>query len=132
MCLHAIQTAAGIIIFSILYGFFSGGLISLQTACVAQITPDMNMIGVKIGLLMAISSFGYVFNVVVVRSWRMVWLSLFSCRVLTGSPIGGALINASNGGYGAFINFSGIILLFGAFLTLCARLTINRDILYIV
>ena len=130
MCLHAIQSAAGIIIFSILYGFFSGGLISLQTACVAQITPDMHMIGVKIGLMMAICSFGYVLDVVLMR--RLVWLILFSCRVLTGSPIGGALINASNGGYGALINFSGIILLFGAFLTLCARLTINRGILYIV
>lgn len=129
MCLHAIQTAAGIIIFSILYGFFSGGLISLQTACVAQITPDMHMIGVKIGLMMAVCSFGYV---VILRSRRMVWLSLFSCRVLTGSPIGGALIDASDGGHGALIDFSGIILLFGAFLTLCARLTINRGILHIV
>lgn len=58
MCLHAIQTAAGIMVFSVLYGFFSGGLISLQSACVAQITPDVNMIGVKIGLLMATCSFG--------------------------------------------------------------------------
>lgn len=58
MCLHAIHTATGIIVFSVLYGFFSGGLISLQSACVAQITPDINMIGVKIGLLMAICSFG--------------------------------------------------------------------------
>lgn len=58
MCLHAIETATGIIVFSVLYGFFSGGLISLQSACVAQITPDLNMIGVKIGLLMAICSLG--------------------------------------------------------------------------
>ncbi|KAL8734405.1 MAG: hypothetical protein Q9181_003226 [Wetmoreana brouardii] len=58
MCLHAIKTATGIIVFSALYGLFSGGLISLQSACVAQITSDLNMIGVKIGLLMAICSFG--------------------------------------------------------------------------
>ncbi|KAL8857826.1 MAG: hypothetical protein Q9178_005582 [Gyalolechia marmorata] len=58
MTLHAIQTPAGIIIFSILYGFFSGGLISLQSACVAQITPDISMIGLRIGLLMAVCSLG--------------------------------------------------------------------------
>lgn len=58
LCLHAIQTSAGIIVFSVLYGFFSGGLISLQSACVAQITPDLNLIGVKIGVMMAICSFG--------------------------------------------------------------------------
>lgn len=60
MCLHAIKTPAGIIVFSVLYGFLSGGLISLQSACVAQITSDMNMIGIKIGVMMAICSFGYV------------------------------------------------------------------------
>ena len=68
MCLHAIKTPAGIIVFSVLYGFFSGGLISLQSACVAQITSDMNAIGIKIGLLMAICSFGYVASVI--PSWR--------------------------------------------------------------
>ena len=58
MCLHAIKTPAGIIVFSVLYGFFSGGLISLQSACVAQITPDLNQIGLKLGVMSAICSFG--------------------------------------------------------------------------
>ena len=62
MFLHAIDTPAGIIVFSVLYGFFSGGLISLQAACVAQITPRMDMIGIKIGVMMAICSFGYVYD----------------------------------------------------------------------
>ncbi|KAL8997005.1 MAG: hypothetical protein Q9188_006429 [Gyalolechia gomerana] len=106
MCLHAIETAAGIMVFSVLYGFFSGGLISLQSACVAQITPDINMIGDKIGLLMATCSFG----------------------VLTGNPIEGALISGGSGKFGAGIDFSGIILLFGAILVLIARLTMDRKL----
>ncbi|KAL8777577.1 MAG: hypothetical protein Q9194_002472 [Teloschistes cf. exilis] len=110
MCLHAIHTATGIIVFSVLYGFFSGGLISLQSACVAQITPDINMIGVKIGLLMAICSFG----------------------VLTGNPIGGALISGASGHFGGFIDFSGIILLFGAVLVLIARMTMDRKLYTII
>ncbi|KAL8725324.1 MAG: hypothetical protein Q9166_007430 [cf. Caloplaca sp. 2 TL-2023] len=58
MCLHTIKSATYIILFSALYGLFSGGLISLQSACVAQITSNMSMIGVKIGLMMAICSVG--------------------------------------------------------------------------
>ena len=68
MCLHAIKTATAIIAFSVLYGGFTGGLISLQSACVGQFTSDISMIGIKIGLLMAICSFGYVFNVVYTES----------------------------------------------------------------
>lgn len=60
MCLHAIEDATAIYAFSAVYGFFSGGLISLQSACVAQITADMNMIGIKIGLVMAVCSLAYV------------------------------------------------------------------------
>ena len=128
MCLHAIQTSAGIIVFSILYGFFSGGLISLQSACVAQITPDMSMIGIKIGLLMAICSFGYVTDLISLGDCSLPRLISCSRRVLTGCPIGGALISSSGGAFGGFIDFSSIILLAGAFLVLCARLVAERSI----
>ena len=60
LILHAIKTPAGIIAFSALYGFFSGGLISLQSACVAQITEKKDMIGVRIGFMMAVCALGYV------------------------------------------------------------------------
>lgn len=58
--LYGIKSVASIIVFAVLYGIFSGGLISLQSACIAQITPDHRIIGVKIGIMMAICSFGYV------------------------------------------------------------------------
>ncbi|KAL2001856.1 hypothetical protein VTN02DRAFT_1121 [Thermoascus thermophilus] len=97
--LYGIKTPPTIISFSVLYGIFSGGLISLQSACVAQITPDTKTIGVRIGIMMAICSFGG----------------------LTGSPIGGALITRDHGGFTGLINFSAIILTAGAALILYAR-----------
>ncbi|KAI9676087.1 MAG: hypothetical protein M1817_000830 [Caeruleum heppii] len=107
LCLHAVTTAPCLVVFSVFYGFLSGGLISLQPACVAQITKSMEMIGLNIGVMMAICSFG----------------------VLTGSPIGGAFMAADDGGFEGFITFSGVILLFGSFLVFCSRLAANRDVL---
>jgi MFS family permease len=59
-CLYVITTPGAIIVFSTLYGIFSGGLISLQSPCIGQITPDHSIIGVKIGLMMELCSAGYV------------------------------------------------------------------------
>ena len=58
--------------------------------------------------------------------------NVFLPRVLTGGPIGGALLSSSLGESGAFINFSGIIVLFGAFILLLSRLAVDRSILKIV
>jgi len=58
VCLLAIKVKATIIVFVVLYGLFSGGLISLQPACVGQITSDISMIGVRIGVMMAVCSVG--------------------------------------------------------------------------
>jgi hypothetical protein len=58
LSLLAIETQPQIIAFSVLYGLFSGGLISLQSACIAQISPNKAIIGVKIGIMMAVCSVG--------------------------------------------------------------------------
>lgn len=106
LCLHVLTTHPQIIAFSVLYGFFSGGLISLQSACIAQITPKIQMTGIRIGMMMSISSFG----------------------VLTGSPIGGALMSVDGGAFYGLIDFSGVILLTGAALVIFARLAIDKNI----
>ncbi|KAI0205153.1 MFS general substrate transporter [Astrocystis sublimbata] len=56
--LIAITTEPSIIAFSVLYGLFSGGLISLQSVCLARLTSDMGTYGTKIGILMAVNSIG--------------------------------------------------------------------------
>lgn len=110
LCLHAMRTKASIVAFAVLYGLFSGGLISLQSACVAQITKNMQMIGVRIGLMMAVCSVG----------------------VLTGSPIGGALVSANGGQFYGLIDFSGVILLAGCAVLFASRWTINPSFLTVV
>jgi MFS family permease len=42
--------------FSILFGLFSGGIMPLSSTCVAQITPDMGYLGLRIGFMMAVLS----------------------------------------------------------------------------
>ncbi|KAI6782828.1 FAD-binding-domain-containing protein [Emericellopsis cladophorae] len=104
LCLHAMRTKAAVLAFAVLYGLFSGGLISLQTACVAQITDNMQLIGVKIGLMMAVCSIG----------------------ALTGSPIGGALVAANGGEFYGLISFAGGILLAGTAILGSSRWTMGR------
>lgn len=110
LCLHTMRTKGAIIAFVVLYGVFSGGLISLQSACVAQITKNLQLIGVKIGLMMTVCSIG----------------------ALTGSPIGGALVSANSGLFYGLIDFSGVILLTGAAILVISRWTISRDLMKVV
>jgi predicted MFS family arabinose efflux permease len=107
LCLHTMRTKGTIVAFVVLYGIFSGGLISLQSACVAQITENLQMIGVKIGLMMAVCSIG----------------------ALTGNPIGGALVSANGGLFYGLIDFSGVILLTGAAILILSRWTISRELM---
>jgi MFS family permease len=63
ICWVAMTSLSTMVIFSVLYGLFSGGLIPLGSACVAKITPpeQMGRIGLRLGFTMmmcSISAFG--------------------------------------------------------------------------
>lgn len=88
-----------LIAFATLFGLFSGGLVPLGSACVAQTTPDMGHIGLRIGAMMAFCSFG----------------------ALAGGPISGAIRDTSTGWVGVF-TFSSSLTLIGAFLLLGVRI----------
>ncbi|KAI0398138.1 major facilitator superfamily domain-containing protein [Xylariaceae sp. FL0594] len=103
LSLLAITTQPQIIAFSVLYGLFSGGLISLQSACIAQISPNKAIIGVKIGIMMAVCSVG----------------------VLIGNPIAGILLDRAGGEFTTVIIFAGVTLSFGSFLFLLSRLVVK-------
>ncbi|KAK7909086.1 hypothetical protein PG985_014964 [Apiospora marii] len=105
-CLLVMKTKPTIIAFSVLYGLFTGGLISLQSGCVARITANVDIIGLKIGVLMAICSVG----------------------ALAGGPVGGALVAHDNGGYTAMIIFSGATLLFAGVLFIMARFALASEL----
>lgn len=72
----AAKSTAGIVVFVVIFGFSSGGFVSLFPTLVAQIS-DIRQIGVRTGLVMGVTSFG----------------------ALTGSPIGGAIAGADHGSY---------------------------------
>lgn len=69
------KSNVAIIIYAIIFGFSSGGFISLGPALIAQIS-DIRMIGIRTGTAFAVQSFG----------------------ALTGSPLGGAIVAAQGTG----------------------------------
>lgn len=82
-------STAAIITYGALFGFSSGGYISLAPALIAQIS-DIREIGTRTGLVFAIQSIG----------------------ALTGSPIGGAIANNS-GSYVGLQLFCGLCMAIG-------------------
>lgn len=93
-----VKNTAGILVFSIIFGFSSGGFISLAPTLIAQIS-DLRQIGARVGAAFAIQSFGS----------------------LTGSPIGGAIVTQQNGDYMGLQLFCGFSMLAGALVYIMAR-----------
>lgn len=107
LCWPAMRSTASIIAFSVLYGFFSGGIISLMSPCFAHVTPHMNQFGTYLGMAMII----------------------LSAAGLTGTPIFGAMIHS----YGSYLPssiFSGVMMLLGSFMIGIARLHLRSGLLH--
>jgi MFS family permease len=88
-CWIRINTEAGLLVFAILYGYFSGAFVSLPPAVIASLTKDMSRLGTRMGMFFFISSIG----------------------VLVGTPISGALITSAGGSYVTAQVYSGVLLL---------------------
>jgi len=76
------KSLVAVMLFSALYGFFSGAFVSVVTPCVAQIS-DIAQIGTRIGLLYSIISF----------------------PTLLGGPAAGALLARNHGSFTSMIVF---------------------------
>jgi predicted MFS family arabinose efflux permease len=96
----AVTNETGITIFVIFYGFFGGGTQSLLQAALASLNPDLKKAGVRIGM-------GF---------------SVVSVASLTGSPIGGALIEQGHGYLNAQI-FAGVTMIAGGLVLIAARIS---------
>lgn len=70
----ATKSSASLIVISILYSFFSGGLMALPPAVIVFLSPSMAEIGTRIGMAFFVGSLG----------------------VLIGSPIAGAILDAQS------------------------------------
>lgn len=101
-----VHNLAGIMAYSVFYGFFSGSWFALQTSCIAQISK-MEKIGVRMGMA----------------------YSLVAFPALVGEPIAGAILARDNGRYTGLIVFTGVSLLLGSVVTLFVKLRINSKLL---
>jgi MFS family permease len=104
LCWQQMTSNAAIVAFAALYGFFSGAIISLGNACIAQITPNPRHIGAHVGMLMFVNSFAG----------------------LSGPPISGALV-ARYGSYDQSGYFAGASVLVGATILFATRFVGERD-----
>ncbi|ORX98314.1 major facilitator superfamily domain-containing protein [Clohesyomyces aquaticus] len=89
----SIEKESTFVAFSVLWGFFSAGLVTLPSAAFANICPDLSLLGTRLGM-----------------SW-----GVSSIASLIGAPIAGALLKDKNG-HVDFIGvqiWSGVCLLAG-------------------
>ncbi|KAH7020842.1 major facilitator superfamily transporter [Microdochium trichocladiopsis] len=97
-------TLAGLIVWSMAYGFTSGAVMSLQGACAGKLAPPQAQ-GIAVGVMMG-------------------FLSISS---LIGTPISGQIL--SRAGYLALSAWTGATLLAGGAVTGAARFTVHRELL---
>jgi MFS family permease len=87
-CLIAIRSAAGLIVYSLLYGFSAGAFMGLPAAGVVRLSEDHSKIGIRIGMTLGFVGFG----------------------VLVSNPIAGAILAVDG-------SWTGLIVWCGALLT---------------
>ncbi|KAI0538552.1 putative MFS monocarboxylate transporter [Xylaria digitata] len=102
--LTAAYSLPGMIIWSIAYGFTSGAVISLQSACAGKISKPEQQ-GTALGLV----------------------LGTVSVTTLVGTPISGQIL--LRGGYVSLGIWTGVTLLTGGLVLVLARLKLDRKIL---
>lgn len=105
-CWIRITSQSGLIAFCVLYGFCSGAFVSMPPVCVARITPDLSIIGSRLGLFFFIYGFG----------------------LLIGSPVAGAILNASpaDNQFLGLQLFSGVTLTVSVMLCAATKFMIGR------
>lgn len=96
--MYGAKSTGAVIVFSILYGFFSGAYIALLAPTVAAMARDLSEIGLRLGVAYFLTSFA----------------------MLTGTPIVGALVGTKVD-WSRGIVFSGVVILVGAGIVCIAR-----------
>lgn len=97
-CINSPTTNAGIIVYSVFFGFVSGTIISSASAAISLCAPDPRDLGTYMGMGMGLSAIA----------------------VLIGPPVNGALIHRY-GGFDQVCIFSGVMSLAGGFIALATK-----------
>lgn len=100
LCWIAVQTPAGNVVFAVMYGFASGGIIAMPAVVLAALTKDMSRLGTRMGMASVINGFGS----------------------LCGTPIGGAILTHT-GNYLGVQLFCGMAILATAVLMVALRVS---------
>jgi len=99
LCWIGIHNTAGIIVYAILVGFFSGGFVSLPAVALTNLTPDLSTLGTRMGMCSVINSLGS----------------------LCGAPICGAILSMT-GRYLGVQLFCGVIMCLTGMILLFTRI----------
>jgi hypothetical protein len=104
------SSVAATIAYSIIFGFTSGGYISLMPVLVGRISK-LEEFGTRYGTVLIFASIAYI----------LLKMSDLIDRSLTGVPIGGALIGDSGTNYFGLIIWTGVTNIIAAFFFCLAR-----------
>ncbi|OCT52108.1 monocarboxylate permease like proteinue, mch4 [Cladophialophora carrionii] len=96
-----IKSLGGIIAFALIYGFFSGGFVSLPPVAIVTLTSDMSKIGTRMGQCFFLSAFG----------------------LLVGTPVSGAILKNTGSWVGVQL-WSGAAIMVTGMLLLWARVAV--------
>lgn len=99
------KSNAAMIVFAAFYGFFSGAIVSLMSACFAQVPKDPRNIGTYMGMGMFLVAFA----------------------ALAGPPMNGALVAAHHSFTQASI-MSGVLILAGGMMVLVVKSTTEKGV----
>ena len=94
-----IHETAGLVVFCVLYGFFSGSFVSIPPTVVVTLSPNMGVVGTRMGMCFALGGLG----------------------LLVGTPVAGQLIRQE--GFDAAIYFCGGVVALGSVFMTLARIS---------
>jgi MFS family permease len=73
-CWVAVENKGGLIVFCILYGFFTGSFVSLPPTAIVTLSPRLEIVGTRMGMVFSVCGLG----------------------LLIGSPVAGAILGPGN------------------------------------
>ena len=103
-CWIAIHNIPGIIVFCVLYGFFSGSFVSLQPAVVVTLSPSLGIFGTRMGMSSCFSGLG----------------------ILVGNPVAGAIVG--DGSWLGIMLFCGCSLAVGASFAYVTKFVKSKEV----
>ena len=93
-----VHSTCGLIIFCILYGFFSGSFVAIGPTVVVTLSPSLSVVGTRMGMFFSLGGLG----------------------LLVGTPVAGQLVLRAN--YEAAIYFCGAVVALGVGIMVAARI----------